>query len=517
MGSLLKMSRSEGVLLISMLAALLSSSCAFPASAAGQQQGGNPPAQAGAGLQAAEPKFRVVRSQSGSKGTEQGGRFVVEDPRSVFYLPEDKEIIVYFEWEGPPGLHQFEGLWKNPEGKIVAVSDFKYEAMQQRFAGYWKLLLTEALPTGVWALEARIDGESAGAHTFQILAAARPISAAPSRRALTPAEIYQQALAASVFIEKFSAAGERVRVGSGFFVGGGLVLTAFQVIDGANLLRLVLPDGRRVETNQVLTWNRRQDWALLGVEPTATARLSFAKPGSWAVGDRCFSLDSPAEGNRTIVECGVIGQNDFPQAGARFNLSFSPSQQAIGGPVLNEYGELIGVVGGSLLPGASAYEETHFGYPPNVLAVPISLVSLPPDDRRPTSLDELARNGQFIPLLVGQRNVMRATLALGVDRTWNSPRPIEEKSEFSRREGKMVVFLAWYPKQKRKGLASVRVYNLDNKLLFESKPLKINLQLNQFLYTTWDITFGNMSPTIYRIDVYLDADPIWRTFFRMTE
>lgn len=64
--------------------------------AAGQSAPQNPP-QAAGGVPAGGQQFRLVRSVSGSKGSQQGGRFVIEDPRSVFYLPEDTKIIVYFE------------------------------------------------------------------------------------------------------------------------------------------------------------------------------------------------------------------------------------------------------------------------------------------------------------------------------------------------------------------------------------------------------------------------------------
>ncbi|HYY72136.1 MAG TPA: hypothetical protein VE778_00950 [Candidatus Bathyarchaeia archaeon] len=70
-------------------------------------------AQAG-GAQAEGPKFRLVRSVSGSKGTPQGGRFSMEDPRSVFYIPADRQVIVYMEWDGPIGKHHLEGFWRNP-------------------------------------------------------------------------------------------------------------------------------------------------------------------------------------------------------------------------------------------------------------------------------------------------------------------------------------------------------------------------------------------------------------------
>jgi len=74
--------------------------CAFSA----LQSQSNPSGQAGA-APVSEPKFHILRSVSGSKSSQEGGNFVIQDPRTVFYLPEDRQVIVYFEWEGPLGLH----------------------------------------------------------------------------------------------------------------------------------------------------------------------------------------------------------------------------------------------------------------------------------------------------------------------------------------------------------------------------------------------------------------------------
>src|SRR5213082_443564 len=72
-------------------------------------------AQKAGGAFSGTPSFRVVRSVSGTRGSQQGGLYVIEDPRSTFYVPADKQVIVYFDWEGPRGKHHFEGVWKNPE------------------------------------------------------------------------------------------------------------------------------------------------------------------------------------------------------------------------------------------------------------------------------------------------------------------------------------------------------------------------------------------------------------------
>lgn len=493
---------------------------------AAQQPSANlPPSTNGA--QSGEPRVRLVRSVSGSKGSEQAGRFVIEDPRTVFYVPQDKEVVAYFEWEGPRGAHHFEGVWKNPQGKPTVFSDFSYDAKTDRFGAFWKLILSEDIQPGLWAIEAKVDGELAGTLTFQILAESHPVSAAPVRRLLTPAEIYQRTLAATAAIEKRNAKGERVGTGSGFFVAEGLILTAFQVIDGASSLRVSLPDGRQVDTDQVLAWNRWQDWALVRVNSGKTSKLEPAKPKSWAVGDRCFYLDSTAQGDRIIVDTNLTGQHSFPRAGERWNVSTPPGRQGIGSALLDEYGEVIGVLGGALIPGARSTESFRFGYASSVgselrlltgiKAVLINLVSLPPANATSVSLEELARRGLFVLPLARSQNILYGTMA----RQWltkgSYPQPVDEKFEFSRGDGEAAVLLTWSPKEKIKGLLSLGLYDLDNRLLSESKPKKIDLQPGRGDFSAWKFPISSLSPGIYRLDVALDGAPIWRAFFQIRE
>ena len=289
-------------------------------------------AQSGGAVGATEPRIHFIRSVSGSSGSEQNGRYIISDPRSTFYVPADKRVVVYFEWEGPVGPHHFEGYWKNPEGKVVVMSDFSFDSRHKRFAGYWILDLTENIKTGMWALEARVDGEVTGTHAFQIVAEEKPANLATTPAALSSADIYKRAVSASVWIENLDEKKQRIGLGSGFFVDDGLIVTAFQVIDGASALRVKLADGRALETTEVWAWNRLQDWAVLKVPSGAMARLEPANAKSWSVCDRCFSLGVPTEGNRVIVDEGITGSQSFPELGDRFNLSSLPMPPAIGSP-----------------------------------------------------------------------------------------------------------------------------------------------------------------------------------------
>jgi hypothetical protein len=77
----------------------------------------------------------------------------MDDPRTVFRVPDDRQVLVYVEWEGVAGQHEFEGLWKNPADKVVSVSDFKLEVRERRCSGFFTLLLSETSETGIWTLE----------------------------------------------------------------------------------------------------------------------------------------------------------------------------------------------------------------------------------------------------------------------------------------------------------------------------------------------------------------------------
>src|SRR6202011_1964057 len=209
--------------------------------------------------------YRVVRSIAGATGHEDNGKFVMDDARSLFNAGKDSKVVVYFEWEGPLGLHHFEGLWKSPEGKIVLISDFRYEAKSSRYSGYWTMLLSEGTPSGEWNLEARIDGEPAGSHSF-VISGSPSAASASGPRMLGSAELYKKAFEASATIEKIAADGSVVSKSSGFWIGEGRLLTAFSAIDGASSLRVTLRDGSQLVTDQVLAWNRWQDWALLKLE-----------------------------------------------------------------------------------------------------------------------------------------------------------------------------------------------------------------------------------------------------------
>ncbi len=483
----------------------------------------NVPAPLSGGGQAAESAFRLIRSTSGSRVIQEGGRYAVADPRTVFYSPADKQVFVYFTVEGPIGPHHFEGVWKKPNGKVSLVSEFEYKAEQARFGGYFGMTTGDNPAPGMWTLELSIDGETVGSHSFQIIAAPPPETpTAPLRRVMSPSDIYKRAAAASVSVENISAKGERRSLASGFFIGPERIVTSFQAIDGANKVRIVMPDGAHFEAQDVLIWNRRQDWIILRAPANNVGTLASTAELS-TVGDRVFVLDVPAEGNRVLIETSLIGKQTIADAGDRVTIGDNLSRRALGSPLLNEYGEVIGIIGGNLISTTAFVEDQVFaarsltGPSRGTLVVPIGLVNSSTGNS-PTTIDELARSGQFTPPLAGNEDVLSGTLSREVNRKVDPPQPIQERSEFSRQDAKAMLLITWLPKQKRKGMPSLRLYDLDNHLLSESQgKKKISVSAQRLSYSAWEVGLANFKPGVYRIDVALNQDTVWRTFFRIVD
>jgi hypothetical protein len=472
--------------------------------------------------------YRVLRSIAGAAGHEDNSKFVMDDARSLFNAGKDSKVIVYFEWEGPLGPHHFEGLWKSPEGKIVLISDFRYEAKSPRYSGYWTMLLSDGTPSGEWNLEARIDGEPAGVLSFVIIGS--PVAhAAPPPQPLSLADLYRKAMDATVIIEKLTADGTPVEKSTGFWIADGQVLTSFESIDGAVALRISQTAGSQIQTDQVFAWNRWQDWAVLKVDGNAKAALKRSTNTAANVGDRCVFLEWGAVGSK-LTDGSISGTNSFPRAGSRILVSSGVSSQSIGGALLDEFGNYVGVIGGSVVPSAnpirilrllndSGNSNDTLDFDTTGLAVPNSLLpNLPLNAAAPTSLAELANRGEFAPLVIKSNSIqyMSVTSAVGKD-SGNIPIPRNSKQIFSKRDNKAAVYVNWQSSAKEKIACYLRFFTADNKMIVTSKPQEVSLAPGKYSSTTWDFPLAPLSPGIYRVDLLINDKTSWREFIRITE
>jgi S1-C subfamily serine protease len=442
----------------------------------------------------------------------------MEDPRTVFHAGQDRQVLVLFEWQGPAGRHHCEGAWKDPSGRVVFTSTADVDARGPRFAVYWGLSLPDTVATGSWVVEAAVDGEAAGAHAFRIVAAAADASAPPARRALALNELYQKGLAVTLLIEALDGPAATLGHASGLFVSRDLVLTTFGVLNGARRVRVVTGDGRRLETADVVSWNRRADWAFLRVAGAGGQPIERA-PARPGIGDRCYFLDTQADGSRSIVEATVSGTSGADE----LVISEITAWGNLGAPVLNEYGETIGTTAGpGGVVGASALDLVMLG--PEIGGSVRGgrvrdLPSLPPEGSASRTLEDLDRAGEFVPTIAGTPHFVQGVLGTGVQRQGPAQIPVavDQRFRFSRREESCVVFVTWTPARKEDSTVAFELFDEDNRRVGGTDPTKAKLRPSQSFVQYWAIPLSRLAPGIYRVDVRLGSEPVWRTYFRVTE
>ena len=468
-------------------------------------------------------QFHVVRSVSGSKGAEVGNDFAMEDPRTVFKFPSDKQVIVFFEWDGPLGMHKFQGTWRSPDGKVVSVSNFQYEARETRFRGYWTLTLPEGVTPGLWALEAQIDGQPAGMHTFQIQVDESSLPPKP----MAEADIYKRALGAMVFVESVDATGHRISRRSGFFVQPNLVLTAFENLDGATTVRVELPGGGRQTLTEVAAWNRAADWVLLRVNAPNVRELMNAKPGSWKIGDIDYLLDAPGEGGRTIQPVEITGVQNVVGNTQRIYVSWSGDIQSVGSPLLDAQGLVVGMLGAGPLAGMGnqAGQQLVMNGTGRLLegrasqmVVPITEVALVPPLGSPVTLADMSARGLFVTPVIPNSEVQTGYVCetLHVDRS-GEPVGTNIRQDFSRKQGTIAVVAMWRGVKDRKTTSELRIYDSENRKVVGATPKGFNLKRDQMIVSTWKISIAQFPAGIYRVDVLAGDQVQWREYILVTE
>lgn len=277
-----------------------------------------------------------------------------------------------------------------------------------------------------------------------------------------------------------------------------------------------------------IAWNRWQDWAVLKVDVSPKSFLKRDDNGAANVGDRCVFLEWGPVGSK-LTDGTVTGTNSFPRAGARLLVASGVSPQSIGGALVDEFGNYVGIIGGSIVPSANPIRilallsESGISSPvqdweTTGLAVPKSLLPKLPSNAPSTSLAELANRGEFAPLVMKSNSIqyISVTSAIGKD-SGSIPFPRDSKQIFSRRDTKAVVYINWQTSTKQKVAYNLRLFTADNKMISASKLQEISLAPGKYASASWDLPVVRMSPGIYRIDLLVNDKTSWREFIRVTE
>jgi hypothetical protein len=483
-------------------------------------------AQQAGGAAAPAPQVRLVRGVVGAKGEQRNGGFVMTEPRSTFYVPDDREVIVYFVWEGIVGKHHCEGTVRGPNGQFANMSSFDYNAGQPRFAGYWKVPLSDSTSPGTWVFETHVDGEPAGQLTFQVVPDAKPANLPVAPTLPTTADIYKLAVASAVSIDGLDPAGRTIKHGSGVLLKQSLIATSFRVVEGASSLRLRLSDGTEVRIDKLTAWNRRQDWAVFSIESPSLATLKLAEPKSWNIGDHCYWLDVNPDGSRVIHDGQIVGMQSPPQSGDRINISGIYNRSSLGGPLLNEQGQMIGLLGGAL-PQAllSDFNSDLQSNMPDLnlstlggIAITASLLPTSAPGS-PKSLPDMLASGEMMPIVSKSQIINFGLLSNGPASDPKQHAAVQHnwKSTFQRGDASAVAVIAFTNVENIKSTTTIKLYDLDNHLVAIGKTEKLSIARGQPGERTWTLPLSNLPAGFYRVDILVAEDIAWRQYFKITD
>lgn len=470
-------------------------------------------------------EFRLVRSVSGPAGKVDGSKFVFDDVRSRFVYPQDKSFIVYFEWEGPLGTHVLTGLWRRPDGRVDSISpDIKIESRTKDLSCYWTYELGSEMMPGVWALEVRIDGQPSGAHSFEIAGtnlAKQSGMSEPIPKIPTLDEIFRAASPSLVWVRRFDATGKRIDTASGFVLSKDRILTALQAVDGASKLEIEFTGGRKVETDEISAWSRAGDWAVLAVTTGDLPALPLGDPQLVAVGERLIAFNVEG-GARAIGGVDISGKRDVKGFGERIQITPSLPSEAAGGPLLDLTGKVVGILGGSVMPG-TRFDGSHMSVNA-ALRISINVVNAAtPSSGIPekateaaSKLGELVAAGTLTAPLSLMDGLVYVTTSLEMSKSASDPLP-RDVCEFSRRDKQIWVISEWQKKGKvSKGTMTAKVYDDQNHVRVTVPPRKTSLPSSP-MRSGFSFEPGPLNPGIYRIDLIWDDEPVWRTFIRVID
>lgn len=157
---------------------------------------------------------------------------------------------------------------------------------------------------------------------------------------LSAKDIYKKCGGATVEILATTAYSSQ-SLGSGFFVGDGIVITNYHVIEGAEKIQVTTPDNKKYSVDTILGFSETLDLAVLSID-SENEKLILSQESA-AVGENIYALGSPLGLTGTLSDgmvstaSRIFDDVDFIQIDA----PISPGNS--GGPLLNAYGEVIGV------------------------------------------------------------------------------------------------------------------------------------------------------------------------------
>ena len=92
----------------------------------------------------------------------------------------------------------------------------------------------------------------------------------------------------------------------------------------------------------------------------------------------------------------------------------------------------------------------------------------------------------------------------------------DTRDEFSMRDKAFVAFVSWSPRERLRGQAVWKLFDLEGRPVSTSKPQKSDFKKGARSTSLWEVPMLS-APGIYRVEFFLDTSMMWRGFVRITQ
>ncbi|HZG88084.1 serine protease [Paenibacillus sp.] len=162
--------------------------------------------------------------------------------------------------------------------------------------------------------------------------------------------VYERSHQAVFYVRALRANGTVAATGTGAVIGSnGTAVTAYHVVEGAERLQAVFPDGTTAESIQVIASSVENDAAVLKLPSRKEGYSALTlRQGAVKHGEKMFAIGYPLK-NTPIVTEGIVNSPKAEINGkSRILTSAQIANGMSGGPLIDEEGRLAGVISGSL-------------------------------------------------------------------------------------------------------------------------------------------------------------------------
>lgn len=161
--------------------------------------------------------------------------------------------------------------------------------------------------------------------------------------AANPQKIYRKAMPSVMLLEVENYAGEKFTGSAVLAVQNDVAVTAWHVVRDARAVWATFGDGTRVKVIGCLDKDGERDLALLKLEKPMPGRRAVLNQALQEVATRAYVIGAP-KGYGFSISDGLVSQIRQVDGFAQYQVSCPISPGNSGGPLLNERGQVIGIV-----------------------------------------------------------------------------------------------------------------------------------------------------------------------------